>query len=363
MFEFRGGIQVYSTFVLRALAELHPDWRIDVFLLHDRAGAADFPPNVRFHCSGAWPGPLRKLSFAASALVAAALRKPELILSTHLHFGPLAEKLRGLFGSRYWLVAHGVEAWNVKNGCVAAALRNADRVVAVSEFTRARLGSQPGVSAERLTTLANTFEESRFQPGPKPSYLLKRYGFSAEDKIILSVCRLDAEEGHKGYDRILEILPALSQKIPGTRYLLVGTGSDRERLESLARREGLRGVVTLAGFVPDAELCDHYNLCDVFALPSTGEGFGIVFLEALACGRPVIAGNADASGEPLGQGELGVLVDPLDRDALLSALEAVLSGTHPNALLAKPELLQEKVVERYGARAFRARLEEVVSRQ
>ncbi len=353
MFEFRGGIQVYSTFLLRALAELHPDREIEVFLLHDRAGSGGFPANVTFHCAGGWPRPLRKARFALGALTAAALRRPSVILSTHLHFGPLAAIVRRIFRTPYWLVAHGVEAWDVKSEPVRRALCGADRVLAVSEFTRKKVAERYGIPAERTAVLANTFEEARFRPGPKPAELLERYGFAPSDTIILSVCRLDAAERHKGYDSVIAALPAVRAQVPNARYLLVGKGSDRKRLEALIAEKRLGDCVTLAGFVPDTELCDHYNLCDVFALPSSGEGFGIVFLEALACGKPVVAGSADASGEPLGGGELGVLVDPADVAALERALIAVLTGSHPNRTLREPDTLRKTISERYGASAFR----------
>lgn len=109
------------------------------------------------------------------------------------------------------------------------------------------------------------------------------------------------------------------------RYLIVGDGDDRPRFESLADELGVRELVIFAGKVPSEELCDHYNLCDLFAMPSTGEGFGIVFLEALACGKPVIAGSKDASRDALLDGELGVLVDPEDPRELRDAIVAILA--------------------------------------
>src|SRR5207248_1608633 len=115
---------------------------------------------------------------------------------------------------------------------------------------------------------------------------------------------------------ILRALPAIRREIPDVRYVLVGEGEDRARIETLVRELNLFGVVILAGGVSPRELADYYNLCDVFAMPSKGEGFGIVYLEALACGKPVLAGNGDGSSEPLQNGKVGLLLDADDVDQI-----------------------------------------------
>src|SRR5262249_53956544 len=153
--------------------------------------------------------------------------------------------------------------------------------------------------------LPNTFDSSRFRIGPKPEYLLRRYGLAPEQKIILTVCRLSGSEQYKGYDTILSVLPRVRRVLPGAHYIIAGRGDDKSRIEEMVSSIGLEEAVTLAGYVPDEELCDHYNLCDAFAMPSKNEGFGIVYLEALACGKPTLAGNRDGAVEPLREGELG----------------------------------------------------------
>src|SRR5262249_26054671 len=147
--------------------------------------------------------------------------------------------------------------------------------------------------------------------------------------VILTVARLAEPERYKGYDRVLAALPAVRAAVPNVHYILVGRGPDSKRIRRLIHELKLEESVTMTGFVRDHELCDHYNLCDVFAMPSKGEGFGIVYLEALACGRPVLAGNKDASAEPLLNGELGVLVDPDNVEEIASALKQILQRTHP----------------------------------
>ena len=120
----------------------------------------------------------------------------------------------------------------------------------------------------------------------------------------------------------------------------------------------LQDCVTLAGFIPDEELNDHYNLCDVFAMPSKGEGFGIVYLEALACGKPVLAGNCDGALDALNLGELGVLVDPDDVQTIAQYLIEILQQNHSNNLIYQPELLRQKVIEYFGFERFQQTLKE-----
>ena len=98
--------------------------------------------------------------------------------------------------------------------------------------------------------------------------------------------------------------------MPHLRYVIVGRGADSTRLRRRVEELGLSDHVVLTGFVPEDELPDHYRLCDIFVMPSQAEGFGIVFLEALACGRRVVAGNGDGSAEPLLAGKLGHLLIP-----------------------------------------------------
>jgi glycosyltransferase involved in cell wall biosynthesis len=167
------------------------------------------------------------------------------------------------------------------------------------------------------------------------------------------VCRLAETECYKGYDQIIKAMPEIMRSVPNARYLLVGKGPDRPRIEKLIADAGVQDAVILAGFVPDEELADHYNLCDIFAMPSRAEGFGIVYLEALACGKPVLAGNKDGSRDALGDGELGLLVDPDNTVKIAAEIIRVLRREHSRPNIFNPELLRQRVVELFGFEAFK----------
>jgi glycosyltransferase involved in cell wall biosynthesis len=256
-------------------------------------------------------------------------------------------------------VGHGIEVWRITKPGLRKALISADQLLAVSDFSRVRMADSLGIRPEKIGLLPNTFDADRFQPGPRPVELLQRYGLKGTEPVILTVARLAQTEQYKGYDNVLLGLPEVLRRFPEARYVLVGDGPDRDRVIALARRLGVSDRLIMAGYVPNEELVDHYNLCDVFAMPSKGEGFGIVFLEALACGKAVIAGNKDASSEALLGGELGQLVDPDNPDAIAAAICSALSKTTSTALLGPGEL-RRRIVEAFGYEKFRVRLSEVM---
>jgi glycosyltransferase involved in cell wall biosynthesis len=189
--------------------------------------------------------------------------------------------------------------------------------------------------------------------------LRQKYGIEPDEKVVLTVARLDHRERYKGYDRIIEALPAIQRKCGPVRFLIVGSGEDQARVEALAREQGIDASVSFAGFVAADALVDHYRLADVFAMPSTGEGFGIVFLEAMACGTPVIGGNRDGSVDALDGGRLGLLVEPLDIDAISRAVCTMLEKQGPEWWFDRTRL-HDAVVERFGQSAFRERLKEAL---
>ena len=159
-----------------------------------------------------------------------------------------------------------------------------------------------------------------------------------------TVSRLSSLERYKGHDRVIHTLPRVLQQHPDTIYLVVGDGDDRPRLESLTVECGVRKNVQFAGLVPEEELPGYFRLADVFVMPSEAEGFGIVFLEAMATGIRVIGGSQDGSRDALCDGALGTLVDPGNGEELASAIIAALDDptrTGDRTTRFKPDLFKE----------------------
>ncbi|MBW4643771.1 MAG: glycosyltransferase [Goleter apudmare HA4340-LM2] len=362
IFEFKGGIQTYSAFLLEALQNLYPSDRYEVFLKHDKSPAADFSSlaPTEFHCTGFMPSQLRTPTFAAQLFGWGFWQRPDLVISSHLNFAVVGRQLRRLTGTPYWAVAHGVDAWNIQRPDLQLALHDADRILAVSGYTRDRLLEEQNLDPAKVSLLPNTFDTERFQIAPKPQYLLERHKLTIEQPIILTVARLDSSEKYKGHDQILQAMPVIRRAIPNVHYILVGKGNDRPRIEKLINELNLNDCVSLAGFIPDTELCDYYNLCDVFAMPSKGEGFGIVYLEALACGKPTLGGNQDGAVDALCHGELGVLVNPDNVEAIAQSLIQILGGIYPHPILYQPQALRQEVTARFGFAQFQKTLAELM---
>ncbi len=374
LFGFKGGVQVYSDTLIKALQHHQPDSDYRIFLKYENpedlpaTPSPDYRPQTQFTAFGErvcdTRNRRRRWNTARSALTilrASLHQRPQLIITTELNQSVvLCHWLKRSLGIPYWAILHGIEAWDIQHPSYRAALAAADRVIAVSHHTRHRVLAQGYLCPERVSVLPNAFDPSRFRLQPKPPALLQRHSLNPEQPVLLTVTRLQRCAQYKGYDAILEALPVLRQQISGLRYVLVGKGDDLPRIQAKVQSLGLQDCVILTGFIPDAELPDYYSLCDVFAMPSKGEGFGIVYLEALASGKPVLAGNQDGAVDPLNHGELGCLIDPDDPAALIQTLGQLLSGTHPNPKLKQPHYLRQVVSERYGHIQFQRRVGELL---
>ena len=362
LYATKGGIQTYSGFLLDALREAWPETRYEVFLKNDDPNGTAVR-DLRLHASGALPDWLRTPGFAARIGTRALLDRPRLVIAGHLNFAVVSDWLSRVAGIPFWILTHGIEAWGVERPALRRALAAAACVVSVSRYTARRLIEEQGLDPARVALLPCTFDPVRFRPRERSASLIERLGLDAGQPVILTVARLAGKERHKGYDVVLEALPEIRRAVPGLHYVIVGEGDDRPRIERRVRALELDRMVTLTGFVPDDELPDYYNLGSLFAMPSKREGFGIVYLEAMACGIPAIAGNRDGARDALMDGDLGVLVDPDDVADFGRAAVEVLTGRHPNRVLYDRAELRRRVVERFGPESFRRRLEEILASQ
>jgi glycosyltransferase involved in cell wall biosynthesis len=354
LFESKGGIQVYSAYFLNSLQSIFPEGQHRVFLKNDTSKQVptNSTSNITYFSGSKNPSKLRTVSFTNQLIQNAIHEPPHLVISTHLNFIPVAWYLKKTKNIPYWVIAHGIEAWGIKNTLVKSALKNADLILAVSHYTRDKLLSEQHLDPAKVVVLPNTFDSKRFNIASKPGHLLKKYNLSSKQPIILTVARLAEAERYKGYDRIFEALPKIRESIPDIHYVLVGEGNDRPRVERLIAKLGLQDCVTLAGFVPDKQLCDYYNLCDIFAMPSKKEGFGIVYLEAMACGKPCLGGNQDGAIDALCHGALGALVNPDNVEEIAQTLIQIQQKTYPNTLMYQPENLRQKAIEYFGIEQF-----------
>lgn len=328
----RGGIAKFNRDLLRALDKHPATSTITVLPRAIVEPSQDLPAKV-VHAEAAAGG---KLAFAVEAVrrVVTGARF-ELIICGHVNLLPVAMLCHALGRAPVVLMLYGIDAWQAPRGAVLSWLaRRVDAAVSVSELTRRRFLLWSGVSDDRVYLLPSCVELDLYGGGLAPDALVRRYGL-ANKRVLLTVARLAGRERQKGIDEVLELMPSLQRRHPDLVYLVAGEGPDKARLEAKARQLGLGDAVIFAGYVPETEKADHYRLADAFVLAGSREGFGIVLLEAMACGLPVVASKLDGSREALRDGELGILVDPSDPEdlqaGLLRALERPV-GVVPDGL-------------------------------
>lgn len=228
------------------------------------------------------------------------------------------------------IYAHGEEitTWREagKFRAMRFAYRHADRIIANSDFTHDEL-LKLGVSAGRISLISPGVDIDRFKPNLPASHLRASLGLGAGQKLILSVGRLSRR---KGFDQVIQALPKLLGKGQDVSYAVVGIGEDHDYLLGLAQAHGVADRVHLLGHVSPADLPLWYNACDLFAMPNRvvdgdTEGFGMVFLEAAACAKPVIAGDAGGTGAAVVEGVTGYRVNGEDVTQLVVTLEKLLA--------------------------------------
>jgi phosphatidylinositol alpha-1,6-mannosyltransferase len=326
-----GGIQTYTYDLARSLSV---EDRI-VLLVPRKAKGVEWPDHgpqriisIEPMLVSRWP-----LDIIASFLYQAAIIKRfeiQATLVTHWTVnGPAARWCRQLFSTPYVVTAHGMEILPrsaANTGCfqphlfqsMQGVLDDASRVLAVSRYTRQRL-EKNGMRPDHIRVIPNAVrvEDFAIVDKKRTRTLRERWGIEAR-KVILTVGRLVAR---KGLDTAIRAMSHILAEVPDAVYLIVGVGPEDEVLRTLARQLDLADKVIFAGAVPQTDLPYYYDLCDVFTMPCReivtpqrvdAEGFGIVFLEANACGKPVVAGRSGGASDAVVDSETGFLVDPLD---------------------------------------------------
>lgn len=242
--------------------------------------------------------------------------------------GMVALLIGRLFGKPVVIYAHGEEitTWNtpLKQRVLRFVYRHADTVVANSRFTRDLLLVR-GVAGERIRLIYPGVDTRRFRPGLEIGDLRRDIGAEGA-KLVLSVGRLTRR---KGFDQVIQALPALLECGVDVHYALIGIGEDEDYLRRLAAEQGVSERVHLLGHVSPEDLPRWYNAADVFAMPNREiggdtEGFGMVFIEAAACGTPAIAGQAGGTGSAVLDDETGLRIEGADLNQVIEALYRIL---------------------------------------
>jgi glycosyltransferase involved in cell wall biosynthesis len=255
----------------------------------------------------------------------AARRKAKLVLAAHPNLGPVVQAMRIVAPRMKSIICtHGIDVWEPLGGLRRRALRNCSLVLAPSKDTAEHVASEQGVARGRIRVLPWALD-------PQFEALIAAGSQSAPPRefpagrVILTVGRWLATERYKGMDTLITALPRLLTRWPEVQVVMVGTGDDRAWLEDLAEKNGVNRHVHFLPGLNYSELAACYAACEIFALPSSGEGFGLVYLEAMACGKPVIGGAHGGAPEIIEDGVTGYLVPHGDPIQLATSIEALLA--------------------------------------
>jgi phosphatidyl-myo-inositol dimannoside synthase len=335
-----GGIAQYNRDFLSELVETGIVASITVLPRH-APEPGDSP--VAIDQKPARPG---RTAYSVIALLTAFRRRIDVVFCGHLYMAPLAWLIARLKRAKLVVQMHGIEAWPRPSRPQRAAVEAADLVLCVSRHTRACVAGWAALAPERVVVVPNTVAD-RFTPGDGREL---RAGLGIEGKpVLLTVGRMASAERYKGHDRIIAAIPDLVRRGHNVVYLIVGEGDDRVRLGQLARETGVAERVRFFGAVGAQRLAEAYRMADLFVMPSTGEGFGIAFLEAMASGTPALGLAVGGAPDALADGELGTVV--AEDEDFPAAIARLLAAPKPD-----PVALSQTVRARFGREAFRAQL-------
>jgi phosphatidylinositol alpha-1,6-mannosyltransferase len=341
----RGGIAQYNRDFFAALANsglvssisILPRRAPDPFVL---------PPGI----SQAAPH-LGRVAYIQSALRGMLDRPVDAVFCGHLYMAPLALLIARRLCAKLIVQMHGIEAWPHPGQLRQRAVEAADLILCVSRYTRARVIEWAAIAPERMLVLPNTVGEA-FTPGDG-STLRRAWGLQ-DKRVLLTVGRMDAREGYKGHDRVIAALPQLLAAGDDVVYIVAGEGDDRVRLQNLANERGLAERVRFVGALDHAVLVDAYRMADLFVMPSSGEGFGIAFLEAMACGTPALGLAAGGAVDALADGEFGAMASEAE---FVPVLARLLATPKPD-----PLALADAVRSRFGYAAFSSQVSNILAR-
>jgi glycosyltransferase involved in cell wall biosynthesis len=292
------------------------------------------------------------------AVLRLAVERPAAVVAAHPYLAPVAWQVKLLWPcARMIVLTHGIEVWEKLPLHRLWALRRADRVLATSGDTEQKVVAVQNVARGKTCRLPLAVDPE-FTNGAGVDRTWSPPAGAFAGRVVLTVGRLAANERYKGVDSLIQALPRLLESVPEARLVIVGEGDDRPRIEQFARDRGVRERVHVLGRLSQGALIACYRACDVFALPSRGEGFGLVFLEAMAQGKPVVGGAHGGTPDVIQEGATGFLVHHGDIGRLSWALERLLTDDELRRNMG--ERAKQRVLSEFSFDQFQKRLTKIL---
>lgn len=357
-FSKHGGIERFNRCFLKALKDIQQDTQLEsiAYSMHDTNIIEAYYDKERYRGFNG-----NKISFVIQSVLKAF--SSDIVILGHVNLAIVGLIIKRIYPKkRVLLITHGVDVWSELDGVKRKFLKVVDEIVCVSQFTKNKLVDVNKVAAEKVRIFPNTIDP--YFPIPESfnidTDLRSRYNLDKEDYVVFTLTRINEKEGFKGYDNVITALADIIDKVPRAKYVLAGkyTDVEKQRIDDVVKRYNLSDNVIFTGFIKEEELVSHYLMADIFVMPSKKEGFGIVFLEALVCGLPVIGGNADGSYNTLLEGDLGTLVNPDSTEEIGAAI--LKNAGKDKELLSEKYQRQELTLKHYSFEEYKNRLKNII---
>lgn len=347
-----GGIENYTKTFINALQESErlSDAQIRVISLHDDKPDLRYTGKAEFKSHNG-----NRTSFIIDVIKSST--RADVIIFGHINLSSIGLLVKLLNRNvKMAIIIFGLEAWRYDGVISNLFFKLCYRIISISEYTKNKFIEIHKCNPDKFELLPPCLDPYTSEHNHtilSDSEIISRYGVDNKSPVLISVCRLYSSEKYKGYDNVIRSIVKLRNKYNDIKYLIVGRYDEKEysRIMRLIEEHDLAKHITLTGYVTQKELTQLYRLSDIFVMPSRGEGFGIVFIEALSYGLPVIAGNRDASVETLKGGKLGMLVDPDSVNEISDAIETMLVSGDGMEIL-NPDYLRKEVYNYYSYSSF-----------
>jgi phosphatidylinositol alpha-1,6-mannosyltransferase len=303
-----GGIARYSGMVAQALVAKGVP--LHIIALHDKPSDTPHPFASYGACGSS------RVKFVQTFISQFLWIRPAIVVVGHCHFAPLVAWVCKATRTPYVVFLYGIEVWERLSDSRRWAIAGATRRIAISHHTARQAATINGWDVNGIEILYNCLDPKLAFPAPR--------SISANSPSILTVSRLSQEDSYKGLDVVLKAMPRLLAEFPTLTYHIVGDGNARTDLEQWAQQLNIAQAVRFHGRVSDESLRGLYAQSTVYVMPSRNEGFGFVFLEAMAQSTPAIGGTMDATPEVIEDGVTGFTVDPHSSDAVAEATATLL---------------------------------------
>ncbi|CEJ42628.1 Glycosyltransferase (Uncharacterized protein) [Umezakia ovalisporum] len=357
IFAGEGGIQSYVKDIFRTYGRLNARCKAQVFLLRDSFHQSNpyESDNLKFYYFENKFPQLGRLNMSVALLKHLLQKPPQQVFCGHINLAVLIKTICQPLGIPYTVLTYGKEVWEPLKHSQRNALASANAIWTISRYSRRRACAANNLDPEKIKILPCAIDGNKFTPGPKQPELIQKYSLGGA-KVLMTVARLWSGDIYKGVDVTIRALPHIAQAFPQVKYLVIGRGDDQPRLAQLAQDLGVSDRVVFAGFIPTEQLVAHYRLADAYIMPSQ-EGFGIVYLEAMTCGVPVLSGDDDGSADPLQDGKLGWQVPHRHSQAVATACIEILQAKDQRC---HGQWLRAQAMTLFGIETFQQRLQQLL---